>query len=132
MGGPGNELFDSAFASAAANGGLHSLVTRLSSFAQIEPLVAHDIPVAISVAYSAGELDGAPLANGTSGHVVVVKGFAANGAVVVNDPAFGTDDAVETTYDRIQLSAAWLRTGGTAFVVWPEGKLLPGDPARAY
>lgn len=131
FGGPGNDSFDTAFASAAANGGLHSIVTRLSSFAQIEPLVAHGIPVAISVAYSNGELGGAPLA-GTTGHVVVVKGFSETGAVVVNDPAFASDDAVETTYDRIQLSAAWLRAGGTTYVVWPEGKKLPADPARAY
>lgn len=130
-GGPGNELFDTAFASAAANGGLHSIVTRLASFAQVEPLIAHGIPVAISLAYDDGELAGAPLSH-ASGHVIVVKGFDAAGQVVVNDPAFASDDTVETTYDRSELSAAWLRAGGTTYVVWPEGKKLPVDPARAY
>ena len=58
--------------------------------------------------------------------------IVANGGVVVNDPAFATDDAVETTYDRTQLTAAWLRAGGTTYVVWPDAKKLPADPAGAY
>lgn len=131
QGGPGNELFDTAFASAAANGGLHSMVTRLSSFAQVEPLVASGVPVAIAVAYGTGELEGAPLPNATD-HVLVVKGFSATGAVIVNDPAFATDATVETTYDRAELTAAWARAGGTTYVIWPEGKTLPPDPLRAY
>jgi hypothetical protein len=129
--GPGNETFDTAFASAAANGGLHSMITRLSSFAQVEPLVANDVPVAIAVTYGEGELTGAPLAS-ASGHVLVVKGFDATGAVIVNDPAFSTDDTVETTYDRAQLTAAWNRATGTTYVVWPEAKKLPADASGAY
>lgn len=130
-GGPGNDLFDTAFAAAAANGELHSMVTRLSSFAQVEPLVAHDVPVAIAVSYGDGELSGAPLAS-ANGHVLVVKGFSLSGAVIVNDPAFETDATVETTYDRAELTAAWNRAGGTTYVVWPDAKKLPVDPLGAY
>jgi hypothetical protein len=130
-GGPGNDLFDTAFATAAANGGLHSMVTKLTSFAQVEPLIAQSIPAAIVVSYGAGELDGAPLES-THGHVLVVKGFTSTGAVIVNDPAFASDATVETTYDRVQLTAAWRRAGGTTYLVWPEGKTLPADPLGAY
>ena len=130
-GGPGNELFDTAFASAAASGGLHSMVTRLSSFAQVEPLVAHDVPVAINVAYESGALTGAPLAS-TTGHVLVVKGFTASGDVIVNDPAFSSDESVETTYDRAELAAAWGHAAGTTYLVWPNGRNLPADPLGAY
>jgi hypothetical protein len=129
--GPGNETFDTAFASAAANGGLHSMITRLSTFAQVEPLIAHDVPVAIAVTYGDGELTGAPLTTATS-HVLVVKGFTANGSVVVNDPAFSTDDAVETTYDRAELTAAWNRATGTTYLVWPDARKLPVDSLGAY
>jgi hypothetical protein len=129
--GPGNETFDAAFASAAADGGLHAMITRLSSFAEVEPLIAHDFPVAIAVSYQAGELEHAPLSTASS-HVLVVKGFTSTGAVVVNDPAFPTDDTVETTYDRDELTAAWNRAGGTTYLVWPDGKQLPADPLGGY
>lgn len=88
------------------------MVTCLSSFAQVEPLVATGIPVAIRVAYGSGQLDGSPIAS-TPGHLLVVKGFTKGGDVIVNDPAFSSDASVETTYDRGQLTAAWRRSSGT-------------------
>ncbi len=126
-----NRVFDTACVAAAAEGELHAMVTRLASLAQIERLVASGIPVAIGLAYDAGQLDGAPLESATS-HTVVVKGFTAKGGVQVNDPAFASDDAVETTYDRAQLTAAWMRAGGTTYVIWPATKKLPVDPVGGY
>lgn len=126
-----NRMFDTACVAAAADGELHAMVTRLASLAQIERLVASGIPVAIGLAYDAGQLDGAPLESATS-HTVVVKGFTASGGVIVNDPAFASRAAVETTYDRTQLTAAWVRAGGTTYVVWPAAKKLPVDPVGGY
>lgn len=130
-GGNGNRIFDVGLAPAAANGALHAIVTRLSSLAQLEQLVGNGVPVAIGVSYGAGQLDGAPLASAAA-HTLVVTGFAANGRVRVNDPAFATDASVETTYDRAQLAAAWARAGGATYVVWPAGKKLPADPLGGY
>jgi len=110
--GTNNLPFNTAFAAAIADGQLHSMVTRLSSFTEIEPLVAHGFPVAI-----------------TADHTLVVKGFTATGDVIVNDP---TLDAVETTYDRTQLTSQWQSAGGATFVVWPSTVQLPHDPLGAY
>lgn len=130
-GGTGNWPFNTAHAAAIDGGKLHAFVTRLSSFAQLERLVSAGIPAAISVAYGPGELGGSPIPD-TGGHLIVVVGFAANGDVVVNDPAFGSDATVETTYDRAELTKAWSRSGGTTYVVWPVGTKLPADPLGAF
>lgn len=130
-GGTGNWPFNTAHAAGIEGGKLHGFVTRLGSFAQVERLVGAGVPVAISVAYGAGQLGGSPIPS-TAGHLIVVKGFAEDGDVVVNDPAFGSDATVETTYDRTQLTTAWKRSGGTTYVVWPATKKLPTDPLGAF
>ena len=94
--GTGNWPFNTAHAAAMDGGRLHGAVTRLASFAQVERLVGAGIPVAISIRFSKGELTRAPISS-TAGHLIVVRGFTADGNVVCNDPAFGSDAAVEVT-----------------------------------
>jgi hypothetical protein len=130
-GGNGNWPFNTAYASAAANGRLHAFVTRFDSFAQLERLIGAGVPVAISISYQRGELGGSPI-NSTAGHLIVIKGFAANGDVVANDPAFGADDAVEVTYDRAELDRAWSHSNRTVYVAYPVERTLPVDPLGAY
>jgi hypothetical protein len=129
--GTGNWTFNTAHAAAMDGGRLHAAVTRLSSFGQVEQLVAAGIPVAISVRYGANELTGSPIPS-TAGHLLVVRGFAADGDVVCNDPAFDRDATVQVTYDRAQLTKAWQRSLGTTYLVWPATKTLPVDPAGAF
>jgi hypothetical protein len=129
--GTGNWPFNTAHGAAMGGGALHGIVTRLFSFAQVERLVRADVPVAISVAYGAGELHGSPVAS-TNGHLIVVRGFAANGDVVCNDPAFPSDAEVEVTYDRAELTKAWSHSAGTAYVLWPASDTLPVDPLGAF
>lgn len=129
--GTGNWAFNTAHAAAIDGGRLHGAVTRLASFAQVERLVAAGIPVAISVRYGKGELSRSPIAS-TAGHLIVVRGFAGNGDVVCNDPAFGSDAAVEVTYDRAELTKVWQRSLGTTYLIWPADKKLPVDPGGAF
>jgi hypothetical protein len=129
--GTGNWPFNTAHAASIDGGRLHGAVTRLASFEQVERLIGASIPVAISVAYGKGELSRSPISS-TVGHLIVVRGFAANGDVICNDPAFGSDASVEVTYDRAQLAAAWKRSLGTTYLVWPRTKQLPADPAGAF
>lgn len=130
--GTGNWPFNTAYA-ASMDGGtrLHGAVTRLSSFSQVEQLIAAEVPVAISIRYGKGELSGSPISS-TNGHLVVVRGIATNGDIVCNDPAFRTDASVEVTYNRAELTRAWQRSLGTTYLVWPTSRSLPVDPAGAF
>jgi hypothetical protein len=129
--GTGNWTFNVAHAAARGAGTMHGAVTRLSSFAQLEPLIRAQIPVAISVRYGKGELAHSPVAS-TAGHLIVVRGFSPTGDVVCNDPAFPSDATVEVTYDRAQLTAAWQGSLGTTYLVWPANRSVPVDPAGAF
>ena len=128
--GNGNWPFNTAHAAAMANGALHGMITRFSSFAQMERLIAAGLPAAISIAFAPGELTGAPIRS-TSGHLIVVRGFDANGDVVCNDPAFQSDASVRVTYARDQLDRAWSHSERTVYVLWPAGTVLPHDPLGA-
>jgi hypothetical protein len=122
--GTGNWAFNTAYASAMADGALHGLVARFDAFAPIERLVAAGIPVSISIAYEPGELPGGA-ARRTDGHLIVVKGFTTTGDVVVNDPAFGSNETTHATYPRAELWRAWRHSRGAAYILWPAGTALP-------
>ncbi|WP_164007821.1 peptidase C39 family protein [Pyxidicoccus trucidator] len=124
--GTGNWPFNTAYASAMGGGALHGMVLRLDSFTQVERLIAAGIPVIISIAYEEGALAGSPVRR-LDGHLIVVKGFTAEGDVVCNDPAFKTNETVEVTYKREQLWRAWRHSRHAAYVLWPTGTALPAD-----
>jgi len=72
------------------------------------------IPVAISVAWSAGELPGAPL-DRSDGHLLVLRGLDGRDAIV-NDPA---RTPVGARYPRAALDRVFRAHGGAAYVVAP-------------
>jgi len=114
-GGNGNWPFNIAYAGSL---GLVGEVAWFSSMSDLEPLVARGIPVALSAAWEAGDIDGAAISS-TAGHLLVVRGFDADGNVAVNDPAAATNAGVDRIYDRAQLAGAWLGgSGGVAYVLW--------------
>ncbi|WP_055587502.1 C39 family peptidase [Peterkaempfera griseoplana] len=133
--GCGNWPFNAAY---AASYGLDALVTRLRSLNDVERLIKAGIPVITSQSFLATELDGAGY--GTSGHLMTLIGFTADGDVIANDPASADDTAVRHVYRRRQFENIWLRTrryaadgsvrggsGGIVYlykspdVAWPKG-----------
>ncbi|MCF3961841.1 peptidase C39 family protein [Streptomyces fuscigenes] len=125
--GCGNWPFNAAY---AASRGMNAAVTRLGSLTDIETLVAAGIPVITSQSFLASELTGAGY--GTSGHLMAIAGFTADGDVVANDPASQDDAAVRNVYKRAEFETIWLRTkrynatggvssgsGGVVYVYWP-------------
>lgn len=115
--GTGNWPFNTAF---AGQYGLHAFVTRMYSMSQVEQWIKVGVPIVISIAYGVGELPGSPIPS-TNGHLLVVKGFAANGDVITNDPAAATDAQVQITYPRAALEKVWLNaSNGTVYVIYPE------------
>ncbi len=115
--GSGNWAFNMAYASSK---GLKAYVHRLSSLAQAEGYILKGIPLALSIAWDAGELEGAHLAK-SGGHLAVLRGFTKTGDVIINDPAAKTDAGVRTVYKRSELERAWIgHSGGVVYVI--EGK----------
>ncbi|WP_327229878.1 peptidase C39 family protein [Streptomyces murinus] len=104
--GCGNWPFNAAYAATFAD--LQGVVTRLASLTDLETLVAAGIPAITSQSFLSTELTGAGY--GTSGHLMTVIGFTADGDVIANDPASPGDDAVRRVYKRREFENIWLRT----------------------
>ncbi|WP_405698437.1 peptidase C39 family protein [Streptomyces coelicoflavus] len=104
--GCGNWPFNAAYA--ATFKALQGVVTRLGSLTDLETLIAAGIPAITSQSFLEEELTGSGY--GTSGHLMTVIGFTAEGDVIANDPASDDNDAVRRVYDRREWENIWLRT----------------------
>jgi hypothetical protein len=113
--GTGNWAFSIAYAGMC---GLTGAAAFLRDLSTLEGFIAAGLPVAASIAWQPGALPGAPL-DRSNGHILVVRGFAANGDVIVNDPA---QPAVRHVYDRTAFAACWLAHGGVALLVAPPAR----------
>ncbi|MFE7354595.1 peptidase C39 family protein [Streptomyces sp. NPDC057543] len=126
--GCGNWPFNAAYA--ATYDHMSAAVTRLGSLTDLETLIRAGIPVITSQSFLKEELTGAGY--GTSGHLMTVIGFTADGDVIANDPASPNNEAVRRVYKRTEWETIWLRTkrydangkvrsgtGGVCYVYWP-------------
>ncbi|MEV0092744.1 peptidase C39 family protein [Streptomyces sp. NPDC050738] len=126
--GCGNWPFNAAYAATYKD--MSAVVTRLSSLNDLETLIRAGIPAITSQSFLKTELTGAGY--GTSGHLMTVIGFTADGDVIANDPASPNDDAVRHVYKRAEWENIWLRTkrynasggvssgtGGVCYLYWP-------------
>ncbi|MDK0518347.1 peptidase C39 family protein [Streptomyces sp. ML-6] len=126
--GCGNWPFNAAYA--ATYDDMRAAVTRLTSLTDVETLIRAGIPVITSQSFLKEELTGAGY--GTSGHLMTVIGFTADGDVIANDPASPDNEAVRRVYRRREWENIWLRTkrydangkvrsgtGGVCYVYWP-------------
>ncbi|MEU9734687.1 peptidase C39 family protein [Streptomyces sp. NPDC048002] len=104
--GCGNWPFNAAYA--ATFDDLQGVVTRIGSLTELETLIAAGIPAITSQSFLKEELTGAGY--GTSGHLMTVIGFTAQGDVIANDPASPSNDAVRRVYLRREFENIWLRT----------------------
>ena len=106
----------------ATHFGLEGFVTRLRSLSEAEGFIAASIPLVASIN---GDLPGF-LFGKTNGHLLVIRGFDANGDVITNDPAAKTSDDVRKIYGRADFERVWLGgSGGIVYVIYPKGKALP-------
>ncbi len=127
--GTGNWPFNTAWAARLTG---HAFVTRLHDLRDAERFVDAGIPLVASIAYQRGALTGAPT-RGTDGHLVVVRGFTAEGDVVTNDPAAPTERSVRHTYARGQFERAWLDgSGGLVYVIHRDDQPLPAASRGAW
>lgn len=113
----GNWPLNTAYAGA---NGFEARVERFYSIEQLEQEIAAGRPAVISIAFGPGELDGSPTRS-TDGHLIVVRGFTAEGDAIVNDPIAPNSESVRLVYKREQLRRIWLRSGGIAYLISPRG-----------
>jgi hypothetical protein len=125
--GTGNWPFNTAYSAGYA---LDSFVTRLGSLREAEAFIKAGIPLVASIAFKSGELTGSPISS-TPGHLLVIRGFAADGRVIANDPAASKNSTVRRVYSRSQFEKAWLGgSGGVVYVIRPTSTALPADSAH--
>ena len=105
---------------AAATRGVAGYLLRFPDWSAAAWCLTRRIPIIASIKYAAGELRGAPM-EATTGHLIVLTGYE-DGAVLVNDPAATTVDAVPRRYRRDDLTRAWLDQRGIGYVLF--------DPTR--
>ncbi len=115
--GAGNWPFNTAWAATLA-GRAH--VSRLHDLRDAERFIDAGIPLVASVAYRRGDLRGAPV-RGTDGHLVVIRGFTADGSVVTNDPAAPSGARCVAPMTAASSSAP----GSAARVVWSTSSIVP-------
>jgi hypothetical protein len=126
--GTGNWSFNTAWAATLTEA---AHVTRLHDLREAESYIDARVPLVASIAYAAGDLPGAPT-RATAGHLVVIRGFTAEGDVVTNDPAAPSERSVRRTYDRARFERAWLDgSGGTVYVIAGSdfAQPLPSSPS---
>jgi hypothetical protein len=112
--GAGNWSFNTAATATLAG---NAFVTRLHDLRDAERFLDAGLPLVASVAYPPAGLTGAPT-HATDGHLLVIRGFTADGDVVANDPGAPSERSVRRTYDRGQLERAWLQgSGGLVYVI---------------
>jgi len=118
--GAGNWPDNTAYAASFA--GMNGFVTRLRSLAEAERFIAMNIPLVASIN---GKLPGF-LFKKTSGHLLVIRGFTANGDVITNDPAVFADADARVVYGRADFEKVWLEgSAGIVYVIYPNGVPLP-------
>jgi hypothetical protein len=128
--GHGNWPFNTAYAATKSVGTqpLEGYVARFTSLAKAEEFIHAGIPVIMSIAWKKGELTGSSVES-TNGHLLVLVGFDVDGNPVVNDPAFPNDGQVQATYQRSEFEPLWLQaSGGTVYLIYPEGRSVPSIP----
>jgi hypothetical protein len=111
-GGTGNWAFNAALAGAL---GLRGAVAHLRDLAHAAHFIHAGIPIALSFAWKAAELPGAPVER-SDGHIAVLCGFSERRDPIVNDPA---QPGVTTTYHHDAFERAWRTHGAIAYLVAP-------------
>lgn len=118
--GTGNWPFNAAYAS---HYGLNGEVRQYDSLVPLEYWVKRGVPTVVSIAWNNKSknpkmhLDGADI-DSTGGHLMVVRGFTADGDVIANDPASPTNAAVKHVYKRQQFEYLWLHaSAGVVYLI---------------
>lgn len=119
---PGHDIYGNwpRNVQAAYTLGVPGYLTRCADWEDVKRFIAAGRPVIASIRVEEeGVLTGAPY-GAIGGHLIVITGFDADGAVTVNDPGVSDPAMGQLTYRRDDLEAVWLRArGGLAYILLP-------------
>ncbi len=106
--------------------GLDAWLTRFRNWDQVRAMIAINQPVVASIRFEKGAMPNNPIYQENDGHLIVIRGFNADGDVVVNDPA-SRAKGNSVVYKASELAAAWFGAGGVGYIVRPRGApRIPG------
>ena len=103
----------------AASLGLDAWLKRFRNWNQVKAEIARGTPVIASIRFNAGEFPSEVLKS-SKGHLIVVRGFTADGDAICNDPgrrAVGKD----VVYKADELGHAWFDKSGVGYVIRAPG-----------
>jgi hypothetical protein len=103
---------------AAWSFGVAGHLARFDDWSAVRACFERGVPLVVSIGVEPGQLTGAPY-TGTSGHLIVLRGFDAAGDLLANDPAAIDGEQGRVVYAREELEQVWLARGGTAYVFEP-------------
>lgn len=122
--GTGNWAFNTAY---VASLGLYAYVTRLHSLNQVARWVQAGVPVICSIAWEAGEIEGA--VGATDGHLTLVIGVDAD-AVTVAEPASRDMAQSIRRYRADQFATCWQNnSAGAVYLLYPPDHPRPAPGA---
>ncbi len=101
--------------SRAGEQGFDAYLIRVRSLDDAKKYVAAGQPLIASIQFKKGEVEGF-LYPQTAGHLIVIRGFTADGDAIVNDPA-SREKGNGVIYKAAELEKAWFRPGGVAYVI---------------
>lgn len=102
----------------ASQHGLSGELARLRSWDEVRRVLEAGQPIIASIRFRDGEFPSSVFENGTSGHLIVIRGMTERGDAIVNDSA-SRDHGHGAIYQRDELAQAWLGKGGVAYLISP-------------
>jgi hypothetical protein len=98
--------------------GLEAWVDRFRDWDQVRQVLAAGAPIIASIQFKAGKFPSA-VSKSSDGHLIVIRGFAPDGNVIVNDPA-SREKGNAAHYNPQELAPAWFGHGGVAYRIRKE------------
>ena len=115
--------------SRAGEVGMDAWLARFRNWDHVKQEIADGNPVIASIRFRKGQVQGF-LYESTGGHLLVVRGFTADGGVIVNDPA-RRETGGGAIYPAAEFAKAWFDNGGVGYVIKKPAKPIPAALVRA-
>lgn len=95
--------------------GLDAWIERFRTMEDTRPYLEKGVPILISIQARRGDIDSAPYKT-TGGHILVLRGYDADGHPLVSDPATSDREKGYTKWRPEELQRVWLDNGGVGMI----------------